>query len=142
VKTRIRLWALVAAGVLAGTLLLTPVGAHINDSVSHVWGDHIKPKADQRYVRLAKSPWARVAENGDLIGGEGIAEVTAAPADDGEYTIEFDRKVDECAGTATSWTPDLIASIQQLESDKFIDVELVNTLNNGVDGEFSVMFRC
>ena len=140
-KKWISKWALATAGVLVGALLLSPVAAHVNNNFSHLWNDHIKPKADQRYVQRTKSPWARVAANGNLIAGEGVVDINNAPA--GEYTIEFNRKVGaKCAGTATSWTEDLIASIQMLENRRFVDVELINTANTNLNGAFSVMFRC
>ena len=45
-----RAWALLLLGGLAGGLLLTPAGAHVTDSVRHLWRDHIKSKADTRYA--------------------------------------------------------------------------------------------
>lgn len=36
--------AVLLAGVMLGALLMSPVGAHIGDSVSHLWGTHIKAK--------------------------------------------------------------------------------------------------
>ena len=45
-------WRLLAVGVAIGTVLMaTPAAGHIG-SVSHLWNHHIKPKADQRYVRF------------------------------------------------------------------------------------------
>jgi hypothetical protein len=141
-KARIGRWSLAATGLLVGALLLSPVAAHVNNSFSHLWEDHIKPAADDRYVNHSENPWARIASNGDVIDDQGLVDADPA-GPTGEYTLEFNRRVgNKCAGTATSWTADLIASLQELENKHFVDVELVNTLNNGVNGEFSVIFRC
>jgi hypothetical protein len=140
-KERFGKIALAIAGVVVGVLLLSPVAAHVNDNFSHLWGDHIKPKTDDRYVQLTKSPWARVDADANLIKGEGVIDVTDSGT--GNYTIEFARRVgNNCAGTATSWTAGLIANIQELEGKRFVDVDLYNVVSNPVDGEFSVMFRC
>jgi hypothetical protein len=141
-RARIGKLSLAAAGVVVGVLLLGPVSAHVNDSFNHLWEDHIRPKADDRYVNHSQNPWARIASNGDVIDEEGLVDADP-PAPTGDYTLEFNRRVgNRCAGTATSWTEDLIASIQELENKHFVEVELVNTLNNGVNGGFSVIFRC
>lgn len=54
-KKKTRRWravGLLAVGVTIGTVLMaTPAAGHIG-SVSHLWNHHIKPKADQRYVRF------------------------------------------------------------------------------------------
>jgi hypothetical protein len=42
-------------GVVAGAILFSPAGAHVTNSISHLWGGHIKSKvktySDGRYVR-------------------------------------------------------------------------------------------
>ena len=51
-------------GVAIGSLLAaTPVYSHVGGTVDHLWRDHIRPRADKRYVsRLeAQSRYVRVA---------------------------------------------------------------------------------
>jgi hypothetical protein len=42
--------ALLIAGILIGAIAVSPVGAHVTSSFSHLWNKHIKPRADARYV--------------------------------------------------------------------------------------------
>ena len=39
-------------GVVVGSMLLGPAGADISGSVRHLWRQHIRPKADARYVNV------------------------------------------------------------------------------------------
>lgn len=48
--------ALLLAGMVMGSLLLTPAGAHVGNRVKHLWTQHVRPKADDRYVRLVAQP--------------------------------------------------------------------------------------
>lgn len=44
--------ALLAVGVTIGiAMVATPAGAHVGGTVGHLWNDHIKPKADARYLQ-------------------------------------------------------------------------------------------
>ena len=82
--------------LLAGVLTLTPVGAHVNNNVNHVWG-HIKDLADDRYLqpsdgdkRYARRLWAVIGYDSDpfepiILRGKGAvsvqaSDVTATPA--------------------------------------------------------------
>jgi hypothetical protein len=53
-----RSWVQLLGGVAIGALLVSPVGAHVGDSISHLWGGdgHIKDKVvnlgDSRYQRF------------------------------------------------------------------------------------------
>src|SRR5688500_7313797 len=40
-------------GVLIGATLLGPAGAHVTTSVRHLWRQHVKGKADARYVNVS-----------------------------------------------------------------------------------------
>ena len=58
---------LVALGLVIGvTLLAPPAGAHFLPSINHIW-NHIKGKADKRYIRQA--PKFIVANGGGAITG-------------------------------------------------------------------------
>lgn len=41
--------------IVAVVLLLTPAGAHVTDSVTHLWTDHIKPLATKTFFTKAQS---------------------------------------------------------------------------------------
>ena len=124
--------AIMAAGVLLGVLFLNPVTAHVNNDFGHLWNDHIKGKADKRYEARSKNPWARVADNGDLVKGRGIEDT--ARDSEGVYVVTFKRNVGDCAGTATPWVQNLIATIGPSQGDDALTVRLINTVNNPIDG--------
>lgn len=44
-----RTGALLVSGLVVGSLLFTPAGAHVGNRVNHLWKQHIRPKADNRY---------------------------------------------------------------------------------------------
>jgi hypothetical protein len=109
------------AGVLIGALQLTPVGAHVSGTITHLWRDHIRPKADARYVRDNELLWAVVAPDGSLEHGDGV--VSSAKLDTGSYEVIFRRDVTECA---------YVASIQHSSQTGETLVEPRNGNANGV----------
>ena len=46
---------LLIVGALIATALISPVGAHVGGTVSHLWSKHIRPKADARYLKKNKA---------------------------------------------------------------------------------------
>jgi hypothetical protein len=55
VSRRWRTAAILAAGIAVGAVLFaTPAASHIG-SVAHLWNEHIKPKADARYLQNTKT---------------------------------------------------------------------------------------
>ncbi len=59
-ERRWKLVALLAAGMALGVVMVgTPAGAHVGGSVNHLW-NHLKPKADKRYVNESELLWAVV----------------------------------------------------------------------------------
>ena len=47
--------ALVVVGLVIGvTMMATPAVGHVGGTVSHLWNQHIKPKADARYARAVQ----------------------------------------------------------------------------------------
>lgn len=61
---RWRIVLLLMAGVLTGSLLsAAPVYSHVGGTVAHLWRDHIRPRADKRYLQKfdARSRYVRVA---------------------------------------------------------------------------------
>lgn len=55
--------ALLITGLMMGSLFFTPAGAHVGNRVRHLWTQHIRPKADHRYVR-------RTAQPGQTLSGQ------------------------------------------------------------------------
>jgi hypothetical protein len=61
---RWRAVTLVATGAVIGAVMLaTPAGAHVGGTVGHLWNDHIKPKADARYLQNT----VRVVQSGGTV---------------------------------------------------------------------------
>ena len=139
-RNRFGKWSLAVGGVLVGALLLSPVAAHVNNNFAHLWGDHIKPKADNRYVLQKEAAWARVNDEGALVRGEGVDD--AGRDSTGIYIVQFKRRVNNCAVTATAWTNGLIASVGPSQGNDTVTVRLINTVNTPVDGDFAVIVRC
>lgn len=52
---RWRAIALVAAGLAIGvTMMATPAMSHVGGTVGHLWNDHIRPRADARYINVGE----------------------------------------------------------------------------------------
>jgi hypothetical protein len=54
----------IVVGIAVGSLFAaTPVYSHVGETVGHLWRDHIRPRADERYVQriTAQSRYVRVA---------------------------------------------------------------------------------
>jgi hypothetical protein len=92
--------ALLAAGIAIGVVMVaTPAGAHVGGSVNHLW-NHIKPKADKRYVNENEALWAVVdGATGNLARGNNVATTNRSGA--GTYQVRFTRNVRNCAYVAT-----------------------------------------
>ncbi|HSE82517.1 MAG TPA: hypothetical protein VLA87_12650 [Gaiellaceae bacterium] len=94
--------ALLAAGIAIGIVMVaTPAAAHVGGSVNHLW-NHLKPKADKRYVNENELLWAVV--NADpttptIARGNGVASVTKSGV--GNYVVAFNRNVRQCVYSAT-----------------------------------------
>jgi hypothetical protein len=99
-ERRLKLVALLAAGMVIGVVMVaTPSGAHIGGTVNHLW-NHLKPKADARYVNESELLWAVVDGNtGNLARGNRVASSTRSGA--GTYQVRFARNVRNCAYVAT-----------------------------------------
>lgn len=91
--------AVLLAGVVIGATQLTPVGAHVTDSVAHLWQKHIRPKADVRYVQRNQTAWAVVGANGTLV--RSARAQSSEKLATGNYDVIFNRDVSKCAYAAT-----------------------------------------
>ena len=90
-------------GVVIGSVLVLPAGAHVSRSLTHVWRDHVKSKADARYVESQQVLWASVEADGSLGSGRGVRGVHLGQIAS-QYIVEFSRDVAECAWIATRST--------------------------------------
>jgi hypothetical protein len=90
---RWRAVALLAAGLAIGvTMMATPAMGHVGGTVSHLWNDHIKPRADARYANaVAGTDKAKDANNLDGLdslafgqkfakSGKTVTDVCSTPA--------------------------------------------------------------
>ncbi len=87
-------------GVAVGSVLVVPAGAHVSRSLTHLWGDHIKAKADARYVEAQQVLWAYVEADGSLRNGRGATGAQLGELAS-QYVVEFNRNVAKCAWIAT-----------------------------------------
>jgi hypothetical protein len=108
-KRAIVQWVVVLlTGMLAGTVLITPVGAHIG-SFNHLKTKHFytKKAADQRFVdngelqtQLANLPGPKIyAANVNASGvmlGSVPAGATSSRTGTGQYTVSFQRPITGC----------------------------------------------
>lgn len=132
---------LIGAGVVIGLLMLSPVAAHVSNSVDHLWGTHLRSKADARYVLKNQARSARVAADGALIQGRGVTG--SGKEGTGVYFVTFNREVQNCAAVATPRANSLIPSTDQYGlNPNALEITFVNTLNNPVDTAFSLFVRC
>lgn len=91
-RDRIPRWGLVAAGLVAGILLVSPAGAHVGDTIAHLWGapDHIKDKveafSDARYMQYGWNAWLPPGETqtGTITSR---LETSGYLLDDGSYQV-------------------------------------------------------
>jgi len=61
-----------AIGLVIGVIVAAqPVGAHVGGTVQHLWRDHIRPKADARYVNDRISSVSNIGMGNEL-SGDGV----------------------------------------------------------------------
>ena len=100
---RRKMVALLATAMIAGIVLVaTPAGASLN--WNNIWNNHLKPKADQRYVNESELLWAVVdGSNGNLDRGNGVTFTNKS--DTGDYQVRFNRNIRNCVYVATVGLP-------------------------------------
>jgi hypothetical protein len=79
-------------------LLATSAGAHVGGTVSHLWNQHIKPRADVRYANaVAGTDKARNADKIDGIDSSGLLKDTlTVSANDTVSKGNFDTQIVLC----------------------------------------------
>jgi hypothetical protein len=95
--------ALLAAAMALGVVLVaTPAGATLN--WNNIWNNHLKPKADKRYVNESELLWAVVdGTDGSLDRGNGVT--STFKSDTGDYQVRFNKNVRGCVYVATIGLP-------------------------------------
>jgi hypothetical protein len=104
----------------------SPAGAHVGGTIEHIW-NHLKPKADKRYVNQKQALWAVVNSNGTLARGSGVTAVVNDSA--ANKRVYFSRDVRGCAFSATIG----LASNGGVEGAGFITV--AGTGSDGPQGQ-------
>jgi hypothetical protein len=104
-----RVAAALVAGILAGSILITPALGHMG-SIAHLWSEHFQPRADARYerplyavVQALDGPFQGTRE---LVRGRGAISVNAEGLVNGQTRVRFNRAIGSCAWTATPGHPD------------------------------------
>ena len=99
-RVRVRRMTIFILGLAVGSTLVVPTGAHVSRSLTHLWGDHIKSKADARYVESQQVLWAYVEADGSLRNGRGATGAQLGEFSS-QYVVGFNRNVSKCAWIAT-----------------------------------------
>ena len=134
--------------LLGGLLMLSPAGAHINDSVSHVWS-HIREKADQRYVQrmwavvkfVPAGPHPEIARGHLASGVDAISQGDPGNLDDA-IVVTFKKNVRNCAYEVTPGSAGSDYEPSNLDTDFFVSrysgsskaVYVRGAVNNTDDG--------
>jgi hypothetical protein len=135
--------ALLLVGALIGTMLITPAGAHVGGTVSHLWTKHIRPKADARYYRKSQVAWAVVSSSGALV--RGARATSASKLATGNYEVIFRRTVAQCAYQATVADSTLGAEIgaePRTGNAKGVFVTTWSSNGNPADKPFHLVVIC
>jgi hypothetical protein len=149
--TRLRRTIVVLAlGIAIGTMIVaTPAMSHVGGTVSHLWNDHIKPKADARYVNV-KGDEKGVAVAGLSMNAAGTvtrywnryggAPVVSHTADSGVYYVGFPGKVFTNTNSTLSATPDTPSSVSTAINADYITgagVSIAVLTKNSTDNAFA-----
>jgi hypothetical protein len=149
IEGRWRQVALLATGIVIGVAMVgTPVGAHIGGTVSHVW-NHLKPRADARYVNEQELLWAVVDGDGEaIVRGNGAVSVNRSSA--GVYQVRFTRNVRDCAyvasvgltGFSGNPQPGEIGVVGENASVTGVWIQTFNSAGTSADRDFHLIVDC
>lgn len=135
-----------AAAVLGVVLAATPAGAVNN--WTNIW-NHLKPKADKRYVNESDLLWAVVdGSTGALDRGNGVISTTKS--DTGDYQVRFNKNVRGCVYVATVGLPGSlgvelpgqIGVVGENASVRGVWVDTYDSLGNESDRSFHLLVDC
>jgi hypothetical protein len=149
-ERRWKVVALLAAGIAIGVVIVgTPAGAHVGGSVNHLW-NHLKPKADKRYVNEKELLWAVV--DGDaapaIVRGNGAVSVNRSVA--GIYQVRFATNVRNCVyvasvglrGASGNPPPGEISVVGEAASVRGVWVQTFNSAGVSTDHDFHLLVDC
>jgi hypothetical protein len=141
--------ALLAAGMAVGVVMIgTPAGAHVGGSVNHLW-NHLKPKADARYVNETELLWAVVDGNGEaIVRGNRAVSVNRSSA--GIYQVRFARNVRNCAyvasvgltGASGNPPPGEIGVVGEAASVRGVWIQTFDSSGASADRDFHLIVDC
>jgi hypothetical protein len=141
--------ALLAAGIAIGVVIVaTPAGAHVGGSVKHLW-NHLKPRADQRYVNEKELLWAVVDGDGEaIVRGNGAASVNRSSA--GIYQVRFVSDVRNCVyvastgltGASGNPPPGEIGVVGEAASVNGVWIQTYNSAGASADRDFHLIVDC
>jgi hypothetical protein len=143
--------ALLAAGIAIGIVMVaTPAGAHVGGSVNHLW-NHLKPKADKRYVNEKELLWAvvdGVPPGPAIVRGNGAVSVNRSSA--GVYQVRFARNVRDCAyvasvgltGASGNPPPGEIGVVGENASVRGVWIQTFNSAGASADRDFHLIVDC
>jgi hypothetical protein len=141
--------ALLAAGMAIGIVMVgSPAGAHVGGTVNHLW-NHLKPKADPRYVNETELLWAVVDGDGEaIVRGNRAVSVNRSSA--GIYQVRFTRNVRSCVyvastgltGAAGNPPPGEIAVVGEAASVRGVWIQTWDSAGTSVDRDFHLIVDC
>ena len=141
--------ALLAAGIAIGFVMVaTPAGAHVGGSVNHLW-NHLKPKADARYVNETELMWAVVDGDGEAIV-RGSQAVSVSRSSAGIYQVRFARNVRNCVyvasigltGSSGNPPPGEIGVVGEAASVNGVWVQTFDSAGTSADRDFHLIVDC
>jgi hypothetical protein len=141
--------ALLAAGIAIGVVMVaTPAGAHVGGSVNHLW-NHLKPKADARYVNETELLWAVVDGDGEaIVRGNQAVSVNRSSA--GIYQVRFARNVRNCVyvasigltGSSGNPPPGEIGVVGESASVNGVWIQTFDSAGTSADRDFHLIVDC
>lgn len=141
--------ALLAAGIAIGVVMVaTPAGAHVGGTVNHLW-NHLKPKADARYVNETELLWAVVDGDGAaIVRGNQAVSVNRSSA--GIYQVRFARNVRNCGyvasigltGSTGNPPPGEIGVVGEAASVNGVWIQTFDSTGASADRDFHLIVDC
>jgi hypothetical protein len=139
--------AIAAVMALGVVMVATPAGATQN--WANIWNNHLKPKADKRYVNESDLLWAVVdGTDGSLDRGNGVTSTTKS--DTGDYQVRFNKNVRGCVYVATVGLPGSlgvelpgqIGVVGENASVRGVWIDTYDSLGNESDRSFHLLVDC
>jgi hypothetical protein len=115
---------------------------------NNIW-NHIKPKADKRYVNESELLWAVVdGTSGDLDRGNGVTYTNKS--DTGDYQVRFNKNVRGCVyvasvglpGSLGVELPGQIGVVGEAASVNGVWIDTYDSAGNEADRSFHLLVDC